>query len=185
MRDSCNGSIFFVRGATLRRRGGSISLAVLLGALLITTASVAAASTRHSSSSLVVAVTKNAKYGSILTEDGYTLYRYTLDKANKSNCTGSCSTYWPALTLPKGVTKPVGQGVSGLGTIVRSKGVLQVTYEGIPLYRYVGDTSAGTVNGEGADQSWYAINPASPKSIPKLLSSAATTTTASSGGYSY
>jgi hypothetical protein len=53
-----------------------------------------------------------------------------------------------------------------LGTITRSNGVKQVTYNGHPLYRYVKDGDAGDAYGEaiksfGAE--WYALAPSGKK----------------------
>ena len=79
--------------------------------------------------------------GTVLTNaGGSTLYWFAPDTAAKSNCSGSCAAYWPPVTgLPA-----AGPGVSGrLGTIARSHGVTQATYNGHPLYTYVGDTRPG------------------------------------------
>jgi predicted lipoprotein with Yx(FWY)xxD motif len=46
-------------------------------------------------------------------------------------------------------------------TTRRSDGSLQVTYDGWPLYHWIGDTAAGEDNGEGVRDSgglWYAVN---------------------------
>jgi predicted lipoprotein with Yx(FWY)xxD motif len=41
-----------------------------------------------------------------------------------------------------------GPGVTGtLGTITRTDGTTQATYDGHPLYTYVGDSSPGQANG--------------------------------------
>jgi predicted lipoprotein with Yx(FWY)xxD motif len=56
--------------------------------------------------------------------------------------------------------RPVaGAGVSGrLGTIRRSDGTTQVTYDGHPLYTYVGDSGPGQANGNNINLNgglWY------------------------------
>ena len=84
----------------------------------------------------------------LATSTGRTLYLYTGDSKNKSNCTGGCAASWPPL-MTKG--KPVaGMGVNKalLGTAKRGS-KLQVSYNGHPLYTFVGDSSAGQANGEG------------------------------------
>jgi predicted lipoprotein with Yx(FWY)xxD motif len=88
-----------------------------------------------------------AKIGgaTVLTDaGGFTLYWFAPDTATTSNCNGSCAAYWPPLTgLPA-----AGPGVPGrLGTITRSDGATQATYNGHPLYTYVGDTRPGQANG--------------------------------------
>jgi predicted lipoprotein with Yx(FWY)xxD motif len=75
---------------------------------------------------------------------GFTLYWFVPDTATKSNCNGSCAAYWPPVKGPA----TAGAGVTGkLGTIKRSDGSTQATYNGHPLYTYVGDTAPGQAHG--------------------------------------
>jgi predicted lipoprotein with Yx(FWY)xxD motif len=107
----------------------------------------------------VVELHKTKSLGKVLaTSKGLTLYLYTPDGKNKSNCTGSCASIWPPL-LTKGKPKAaMGAKQSLLGTTRRSdNGKLQVTYKGHPLYLYTGDTKAGQTKGEGYGGIWYAL----------------------------
>ncbi len=84
----------------------------------------------------------------LATSTGRTLYLYTSDTKNHSNCTGGCASAWPPLMTK---AKPVaGTGVKKalLGTAKRGS-KLQVSYNGHPLYTYTGDSAAGQANGEG------------------------------------
>ena len=87
---------------------------------------------------------------------GYTLYWFAPDTPTKPTCYGTCAAYWPPVTT---LNPPAGSGVSGtLGTVKRSDGTLQVTYNGHPLYMYVGDSSPGQANGNNIDLNggyWY------------------------------
>jgi predicted lipoprotein with Yx(FWY)xxD motif len=75
---------------------------------------------------------------------GFTLYLFAPDTASTSVCNGSCAAYWPPVKGP--VT--AGPGVTGrLGTIKRSDGSTQATYDGHPLYTYVGDSAPGQAHG--------------------------------------
>ena len=75
---------------------------------------------------------------------GFTLYWFAPDTATTSNCTGSCAVYWPPVSGP--VT--AGPGVTGrIATISRPGGSAQATYNGHPLYTYVGDTAPGQAHG--------------------------------------
>ena len=75
---------------------------------------------------------------------GFTLYWFAPDTATRSTCYGTCAGYWPPVTG----TPSAGPGVTGkLGTIKRSDGTAQVTYDGHPLYTYVGDTAPGQAFG--------------------------------------
>ena len=77
-----------------------------------------------------IAVLTNAK--------GFTLYSFAPDTPATSRCNGRCATFWPPVKGP--VT--AGPGVAGsLGTIIRSDGATQATYNGHPLYTYIADTA--------------------------------------------
>jgi predicted lipoprotein with Yx(FWY)xxD motif len=96
----------------------------------------------------------------VLTDaQGKTLYWFAIDTSSKSNCSGSCATFWPPVKGP--VT--AGSGVTGtLGTITRSDGTKQATYIGHPLYTYAGDSAGGQTTGQGLSQfgaPWYVVSP--------------------------
>ena len=75
---------------------------------------------------------------------GLTLYWFAPDTSTKSVCYGSCAAYWPPVTG----TPSAGPGVTGqLGTITRTGGTKQATYDGHPLYTYIGDSAPGTASG--------------------------------------
>jgi predicted lipoprotein with Yx(FWY)xxD motif len=106
------------------------------------------------------ATLKTARIGSVdvLTNaDGLTLYWFAPDTSTSSKCLGSCATYWP----PVFGSPAAGPGVIGkLGTINRPGGGLQATYDGHPLYTYIGDRAPGQANGNDLDLNggfWYDI----------------------------
>lgn len=103
--------------------------------------------------------------GTVLVDSrGFTLYHLTTEVNGKIVCTGSCATTWPPLLLPNGTTSATaGSGVTGmLGTITRPDGGTQVTYNGMPLYAYSGDSAAGQANGQGIQGTWFAVTPSGP-----------------------
>ena len=103
--------------------------------------------------------------GKILVDSrGRTLYLFKKDSRGKSRCSGACAIAWPPLLRASG--KPtVGRGAraSKVGTIKRSDGRRQVTYNGHPLYTFVMDTKAGQTHGEGFrafGARWFVVSPA-------------------------
>ncbi len=105
-------------------------------------------------------VLKTARIGgvTVLTDaQGLTLYLFALDTPTASKCTGSCASYWP----PVYGTPEAGPGVTGqLGTIRRPDGSLQATYDGHPLYTYIGDSGPGQASGNRLDLNggyWYEV----------------------------
>ncbi|HJY58855.1 MAG TPA: hypothetical protein VJ418_20960 [Streptosporangiaceae bacterium] len=75
---------------------------------------------------------------------GLTVYWFAPDTSTKSACYGSCAAYWPPVTG----TPSAGPGVTGtLGTITRTDGTKQATYDGHPLYTYVADSAPGSASG--------------------------------------
>jgi predicted lipoprotein with Yx(FWY)xxD motif len=115
---------------------------------------------------------------------GMTLYWFAIDTSAKSNCTGSCLTYWPPV---KG-SLTAGSGVTGtLGTITGADGTKQATYMGHPLYTYVGDTSPGQNKGNGKNLSgglWWEMTVSGSTPAPNA-GSTATATSGGGGGYGY
>jgi predicted lipoprotein with Yx(FWY)xxD motif len=106
--------------------------------------------------------TASTSLGTVLVNSqGLTIYWFAPDTSTKSNCSGACATYWPPVPGP--VTVATGVSLPGhFGTITRSDGTVQATYDGHPLYTYVGDHAAGQVNGNAKNLSgglWYATTP--------------------------
>jgi predicted lipoprotein with Yx(FWY)xxD motif len=90
---------------------------------------------------------------------GLTLYWFAPDTASASRCSGSCAAYWPPV-----LGKPVpGSGITGkIGTITRADGTTQATYDGHPLYTYIGDSHPGQDSGNNLDLNgglWYQVKP--------------------------
>jgi predicted lipoprotein with Yx(FWY)xxD motif len=132
----------------------SVAALALLGVAVVSTPGTPVAAADSG------ATLKTAKIGAVdvLTNaDGLTLYWFAPDTSTSSKCTGSCAVYWP----PVSGSPTAGPGVTGkLGAIERPGGGLQATYDGHPLYTYIGDNGPGQANGNDLDLNggfWYDI----------------------------
>ncbi len=148
-----------------RRRRRAAGWAGLLAASVSMTALAAGCGTSTGSSipQYVVLARAIPGLGEIITDGkGYTLYMYAPDHQGPSQCTGFCAQQWPPLVLPRGVARPrAGSGVRTalLGTVRRANGELQETYDGWPLYLWIGDSRPGEATGQADDMGlWYVLS---------------------------
>lgn len=114
--------------------------------------------------------------GDVLTDgDGMTLYLFTQDQEGSSSCEGDCLAAWPPLEGEQAAGDGVDEEL--LGTIERSDGSTQATYNGHPLYYYAQDAEAGDVTGQGVNDVWWAVDAAgnAVETVPEE--------TGSGGGY--
>ncbi|MGH3498064.1 MAG: COG4315 family predicted lipoprotein [Nocardioidaceae bacterium] len=184
------------RLATGARLVGAVLAATLLvaacgssspGAGTSSTGGAASGGGGASSSGATVA-THSGAAGTFLTDgSGKSLYMFASDTSKKSNCSGACTTYWPPLTT-SGTPKASGGATSGmLGTVTRSDGTKQVTYNGHPLYFYAADSSAGDTNGQGSSNfgaKWWLMAPSGQPITSSGGGSSTPTTSGGGGGWS-
>jgi predicted lipoprotein with Yx(FWY)xxD motif len=135
--------------------------AVSVAALALLGVAVVSAGGSPVAAADVGATLKTVKIGGVdvlANADGLTLYWFAPDTTTSSKCFGSCAIYWP----PVSGSPAAGPGVTGkLGTIKRPGGGLQATYDGHPLYTYIGDRGPGQANGNDLDLNggfWYDIH---------------------------
>src|SRR4029077_9758782 len=135
-----------------------------------------------SSSSPAAGSLKSATIGgaTVLTSSkGFTLYSFAPDTSTKSNCNGTCAQNWPPVTGP--VTAA---GVTGaFGTIKRSDGSVQATFDGHPLYTFAGDPAPGQNKGNALNAAgglWHEIT-TSGSAAPAPAGGSSS----GSGGYGY
>jgi predicted lipoprotein with Yx(FWY)xxD motif len=137
-----------------------VAAAAVLGACSSSGTSSTGGSTNTKSPAAATAGSlKTATIGgaTVLTSaNGFTLYSFAPDTPTKSNCNGACAQNWPPV---KG--SATASGVTGtFGTIKRSDGSSQATFDGHPLYTFVGDTAPGQAKGNGLNAAgglWHEI----------------------------
>jgi predicted lipoprotein with Yx(FWY)xxD motif len=146
------------------------SLAVVIVALIIGATRMGPASAAVPT----VAVADNATFGPILTTGtGMALYTLDTDHNGQSTCHGSCAAVWPPLNMAPGTVPTGGPGVTGtVASSMQSNGTVQVTYNGAPVYTFVGDTSPGAVTGNNV--SGFFVVKVTPVSVTTTTAPATT-----------
>jgi predicted lipoprotein with Yx(FWY)xxD motif len=132
-----------------------------------------------------VGAANEGSLGKILVDSqGRTLYLFKKDSGTKSACSGACATNWPPLRASGKATVGGGASAAELGTTARSDGKPQITYNGHPLYLFVGDKKAGDTNGQGLTAfggGWFALSSAG--SQVSAQSSGSSAGSGGAGGY--
>ncbi|MGH2990304.1 MAG: COG4315 family predicted lipoprotein [Solirubrobacterales bacterium] len=101
----------------------------------------AAASAKRAKLTLI-----DTEYGEILADrKGFALSLFTKEEGSKSRCYGECAEAWPPLNTKRKPRAGAGLDSGLLGRTERRNGRKQVTYDGHPLYYYVGDRDPGEV----------------------------------------
>ncbi|MFA6414518.1 MAG: hypothetical protein WC217_00020 [Candidatus Paceibacterota bacterium] len=156
-----------------------IIIAVLLGAwyLMMPQSSVSSSATPSTSLGIqgatgqtdtgqqaaapVLTLAKSAALGDYLVAaNGMTLYLYTKDTKDVSNCYNSCATAWPPYLSTAAEPLVAGTGVAGaLTTVTRTDGSKQLAYKGVPLYFWVNDTKPGDTTGQNVGGVWFVVKP--------------------------
>ena len=141
------------------------------------------ASSSAGGSGSTVIKTASSSAGTILTDgSGRAVYLWTKDGSGMSACSGACAGAWPPVMASGTVTASGSAKASDLGSLTRSDGSKQVTYNGHALYYYVGDSGSGTASGQGSTQfgaKWWLVSPSGSD-----VTASVTSFTASTGGSS-
>ncbi len=96
---------------------------------------------------------------SLVGPNGMTLYIFTNDtQGEASACYDNCAVAWPPLLVESAEDIVSGVNLNAeLGTIERTDGTLQVTYNGWPLYYWQDDAAIGDATGEGRNDVWWTV----------------------------
>jgi predicted lipoprotein with Yx(FWY)xxD motif len=153
--------------------GVAVTIALTIGVL--TAPGAAAKSTKA-----VVGVGRASGVGVVLVDkSGMTLYTLTNNGAAVP-CDTTCQGFWPPYDVTAGAKVTGAKGVKKLGVTDTN----QVTVNGLPVYRYSGDSKKGQANGEGINTFggiWHVVK----KSGASASSTPTKTTGSSTGGYGY
>ena len=152
------------------------ALLVLVAAVVAFFVATSGGSTRTaqatSGKAAALSVQQTALGQTLIDARGRTLYLFEGDRPDVSTLSAAGRGVWPPFT--SATTPHASNGVAGtrIGTIA---GTGQVTYNGHPLYYFVGDQKPGQTAGQGLNEFgalWYVLSPqgnavvSAPKSTP-------------------
>jgi predicted lipoprotein with Yx(FWY)xxD motif len=96
--------------------------------------------------------------GEVLVDaEGMTLYMFDPDAQGESTCYDDCATNWPPLVSEGEATVGEGLDEAMLGSVERTDGSMQVTYNDWPLYYWAKDAAAGDVTGQAVGDVWWVV----------------------------
>jgi predicted lipoprotein with Yx(FWY)xxD motif len=112
----------------------------------------------------VLAASMNDDF-SVFPDASFPVYTLSTDSGHASACQMQCAVFWtPVLTSKRPGAGP-GVDEHALGIIVRPDGTHQVTFNGQPLYLFIGDAyisgliGTQSINGAGMNTPWGEFNP--------------------------
>jgi predicted lipoprotein with Yx(FWY)xxD motif len=149
-------------GRTRRRiiAGGPVLMAaaILLSACSQAYSSPSPAASATAGGSAQIATQPIQGIGTVLVNGaGLTLYHLTTDTSTETTCTGGCAQVWPPLLAANGSPPQSAATPGTFGTVKRPDGGEQVTFNGMLLYTYAGDSQPGQANGQGIGGTWFAV----------------------------
>ena len=169
-------------------------LFVVVAAVVAVIAATAGGSTKKSqppvAASSAISVTQTS-VGKVLTDaNGRALYLFAADQPGISKLSSAGLAVWPALTSATSPKATGGAAARLIGTATGSDGGTQITYNGHPLYYYVGDHSSGQIRGQGLNQfgaRWYVLSAtgAAITATPNSAAAPAATGSGSTSAYNY
>jgi predicted lipoprotein with Yx(FWY)xxD motif len=168
-------------------------LIVVVGAIIavVATTSSGAKTTFKSSAPAASSISLHqTRVGKALVDaQGRTLYLFAGDRPSTSRLSAAGRSVWPPFTSN---SVPAAVGGATAGAIGRIAATKQVTYNGHPLYYYVGDHAPGQIAGQGLNEfgaRWYVLS--SPGAAITIAAASSTSQAATSsstsggGGYGY
>lgn len=171
----------------------SAGLAIVIAAVAVAVFAIgggnAKATQSQATASSAISIRSTSLGKTLVDANGRTLYLFEGDRANISTLSSAGAAVWPRFVSSGPVKAGNGVQAALIGTTTNPTGVKQVTYQGHPLYYYVGDSSPRSTRGQGLNEFgalWYVLGPSGNAitSAPST-SAAAPAAPAPAGGYGY
>ncbi len=167
---------------------GALTLVIAAAAVIILSVGGSSAKARPAVAAGSAISIRSTSVGKTLVDaNGRTLYLFEGDKANVSRLSTAGLSVWPRFIATGKVKAENGAQSAKIGTITSPHGIRQLTYNGHPLYYYVGDSKPGSTRGQRLNEFgalWYVLGPGG-SAVTRAASTpkAASTTPAPSYGY--
>jgi predicted lipoprotein with Yx(FWY)xxD motif len=172
-----------------------LALPILILAIVAIVVAIAATSSgttqgaqKSANAASAISLTQTPAGKTLVDANGRTLYLFQGDKPNVSRLSAAGQAVWPPFTAPMRPTARGGASAADIRSITASE---QVTYNGHPLYYYVGDRRPGQTSGQGLNQfgaRWYVLSPSGAAITSPISSGSAPQSGGSAsaaGGYGY
>ena len=144
----------------------SAGLAIVIAAVVVAVFAIgggnANANQSKGTASSTISIRSTSLGKTLVDANGRTLYLFESDRAGVSTLSAAGAAVWPRFVSSGPVKAGNGVQAALIGTTTSPTGVKQVTYQGHPLYYYVGDSSADSTRGQGLNEFgalWYVLGP--------------------------
>ena len=149
-----------------RTRLSLFALAVVVAAAIaaaIATTGTSAKKAPQVAATSALSIRQTALGRTLTDASGRALYLFAGDKPNVSRLSAAGRAFWPPFTSSSHPAATGGAVAGKIGTVTNATSTGQVTYNGHPLYYFVGDHNPGQTTGQGLNQfgaRWYVLSPA-------------------------
>jgi predicted lipoprotein with Yx(FWY)xxD motif len=139
-------------------------LLLILSVLALVTGVGSSAAAETEAQARNTLIVRDSRYGKVIWDGrGFALYAFTRDRrSGPSRCYGACAKAWPVYYSKGALRAGAGIKRSLIGTVRRRDGRRQITYNGWPLYYYIGERSPGIILCQNVDEFgglWLVVRP--------------------------
>jgi predicted lipoprotein with Yx(FWY)xxD motif len=191
-RQTANARLTLIKEIAMNRSRLSVSLVVLIIAAALVAVVLATGSSAKKGPAVpansAIAVHQTSLGRTLTDANGRTLYLFAGDRSNVSTLSAAGRAFWPPFTSTVKPSATGGAVASDVGTVKGAAGVAQVTYNGHPLYYFVGDHNTGQTTGQGLNQfgaRWYVLSTSGAAITSAPKASASSTSTGGGSAYGY
>ena len=165
-----------------------VTLFAIVVAIVATSGGTQKVSRRTVAAGSAISLAQTPIGNTLVDANGRTLYLFAGDKPNASRLSAAGLAVWPRFTSKTVPAATGGASAGQIGTIASSK---QITYNGHPLYYFIGDRHSGQTAGQGLNEfgaRWYIVSSrgaAITSAAPTGSGSQSATSPSSGGGAGY